>query len=63
MFEAIRDAPSTENWLCHRSLSLAHYPTKRRAENDFVLLTHHRIFIPECKGGRQKSPRGHLVLR
>ena len=58
LFETIRDAPNTENWLCLHSLSLAHHATKRRAEIDFVLLTHHGIFILECKGGRLKRRRG-----
>ena len=58
LFETIRDAPNTDHWLCLHSLGLAHHATKRRAEIDFVLLTHHGIFTLEAKGGRLKRRRG-----
>ena len=58
LFETIRDAPNTATWLCLHSLSLAHHDTKRRAEIDFVLLTHHGIFILEAKAGRLKRRKG-----
>lgn len=58
MFEVIRDAPNTERWVCRHSLRLAHHETKRRAEIDFVLITHHGIFVLEVKGGRIKRQRG-----
>ena len=58
LFEVIRDAPNTDNWVCLHSLGLAHHDTKRRAEIDFVLLTHHGIFVLEAKGGRLKRRRG-----
>ena len=58
LFQTIRDAPNTATWVCLHSLSLAHHATKRRAEIDFVLLTHHGIFTLEVKGGRLKRRRG-----
>jgi len=58
LFETIRDAPNTDHWLCLHSLGLAHHATKRRAEIDFVLLTHHGIFILEAKAGRLKRRKG-----
>ena len=58
MFEVIRDAPQTERWVCFHSLGLAHHDTKRRAEIDLVLLTHHGIFVLEVKGGRIKRRNG-----
>ncbi|MBW1905280.1 MAG: NERD domain-containing protein, partial [Deltaproteobacteria bacterium] len=58
IFEVIRDAPNTDNWVCLHSLGLAHHETKRRAEIDFALITHHGIFILEVKGGRLKRRAG-----
>lgn len=52
MYEVIRDAPGTEQWVCLHSLGLAHHETKRRGEIDFVLLTQHGVFVLEVKGGR-----------
>jgi ATP:corrinoid adenosyltransferase len=52
MFEVIRDAPDTDRWVCFHSLGLAHHPTKRQGEVDFVLLTRHGVFTLEVKGGR-----------
>ena len=51
MFEVIRDAPDTEGWVCFHSYALAHHPTKRHGEVDFVLLTRHGVFALEVKGG------------
>jgi hypothetical protein len=58
MFEVIRDAPNTDKWVCFHSLGLAHHETKRRAEIDFALITHHGIFALEVKGGRLKRRKG-----
>lgn len=52
LFEHLRDAPRTEDWVCLHSLALAHHETKRRAEIDFLLLTRLGVFVLEVKGGR-----------
>ncbi len=58
IYEVIRDAPGTEHWVCLHSLGLAHHERKRRAEIDFVLLTHHGAFVLEVKGGRISRRNG-----
>lgn len=52
VFDLIRDAPGSEQWVCLHSLGLAHHAKKRRAEIDFLLLTPSGIFVLEVKGGR-----------
>lgn len=52
LFNVIRDAPGTDDWVCLHSLGLARHATKRRGEIDFVLLTRQGIFVLEVKGGR-----------
>jgi len=52
LFEHLRDAPGTEDWVCLHSLALAHHESKRRAEIDFLLLTRIGVFVLEVKGGR-----------
>lgn len=52
IFELLRNAPNTEDWICLHSLALARHETKRRAEIDFLLLTKQGIFVLEVKGGR-----------
>lgn len=51
LFEVIRDAPGTEDWVCLHSLGLARHARKRRGEIDFLLLTLKGIFVLEVKGG------------
>ncbi|MCC7083421.1 MAG: NERD domain-containing protein/DEAD/DEAH box helicase [Pirellulales bacterium] len=51
LFEVIRDAPGTEDWVCLHSLGLARHASKRRGEIDFLLLTRKGIFVLEVKGG------------
>ncbi len=51
LFNVIRDAPGTEDWVCLHSLGLARHATKRRGEIDFLLLTRKGIFVLEVKGG------------
>ena len=58
MFEIIRDAPDTDGWVCFHSYGLAHHPTKRHGEVDFVLLTRHGVFVLEVKGGRISQTDG-----
>ena len=58
LFKIIRDAPDTDHWVCLHSLGLARHQKKRRAEIDFVLLTHHGVFALEVKGGRIKCENG-----
>ena len=52
MFQIIRDAPDSDDWVCFHSFGLAHHPTKRHGEADFVLLARHGVFTLEVKGGR-----------
>jgi hypothetical protein len=52
LFNVIRDALGTDDWICLHSLGLARHATKRRGEIDFLLLTRHGIFVLEVKGGR-----------
>lgn len=58
LFEVIRDAPGTEDWVCLHSLAIAKHETKRRAEIDFLLLTRQGIFVLEVKGGRISRDEG-----
>ncbi|HIO56647.1 MAG TPA: DUF2075 domain-containing protein, partial [Candidatus Marinimicrobia bacterium] len=58
LFKRIKTSPKTEDWICLHSLGLAHHPTKRRAEIDFLLLTPDGVFVLEVKGGRIKRERG-----
>jgi Nuclease-related domain/AAA domain len=51
LFDVIRDAPETDDWVCLHSLGLARHATKRRGEIDFLLLTRKGIFVLEVKGG------------
>ncbi len=51
LFDIIRDAPGTGDWVCLHSLGLARHATKRRGEIDFLLLTRKGIFVLEVKGG------------
>lgn len=58
LFEVIRDAPGTEDWVCLHSLGLARHASKRRGEIDFLLLTRKGIFVLEVKGGGVARERG-----
>lgn len=52
LFNAFRDAPGTDDWVCLHSLGMARHLSKRRGEIDFLLLTRKGIFVVEVKGGR-----------
>lgn len=52
LFDTLRDAPGTEDWVCLHSLGLARHDFKRRGEIDFLLLTRRGVFVLEVKGGR-----------
>ena len=58
LFEVIRDAPGTDDWVCLHSLGLARHARKRRGEIDFLLLTRKGIFVLEVKGGRVSREGG-----
>ena len=58
LFNIIRDAPETDNWVCLHSLGLARHATKRRGEIDFLLLTRKGVFVLEVKGGRVSRHEG-----
>ncbi|XZE33750.1 NERD domain-containing protein [Pirellulaceae bacterium SH501] len=58
VFDWIRDAPGTEDWICLHSLGLSEHDSKRRGEIDFLLLTRIGIFVLEIKGGRVARENG-----
>lgn len=58
VFDWIRDALGTEDWICLHSLGLSEHESKRRAEIDFLLLTRIGIFVLEVKGGRVARENG-----
>lgn len=58
LFDVIRDAPGTDEWVCLHSLGLAKHATKRRGEIDFLLLTRKGVFVLEVKGGRVSRANG-----
>ena len=58
IFNVIKNAKRTENWLCLHSLGLARHNTKRLGEIDFVLITSYGVFVLEVKGGRIKRQGG-----
>lgn len=58
VFDWIRDAPGTEDWICLHSLGLSEHDSKRRGEIDFLLLTRLGIFVLEVKGGRVARENG-----
>lgn len=62
LFELIRDAPGTDDWVCLHSLALARHDTKRRSEVDFLLLTRKGVFVLEVKGGRIARQSGVWVF-
>jgi len=62
LFEVIRDAPGTGDWVCIHSLALARHDTKRRGEIDFLILTRKGVFVLEVKGGRVARQGGTWVF-
>jgi len=58
VFDWIRDAAGTDDWICLHSLGLGEHESKRRAELDFLLLTRVGIFVLEVKGGRVARENG-----
>ena len=58
VFDWIRDAPGTDDWICLHSLGLSEHESKRRAEIDFLILTRIGIFVLEVKGGRVARENG-----
>ncbi|QDV68101.1 Nuclease-related domain protein [Rosistilla carotiformis] len=58
VFDWIRDAQGTEDWICLHSLGLSEHESKRRAEIDFLLLTRIGVFVLEVKGGRVARENG-----
>lgn len=58
VFDWIRDAPGTDDWICLHSLGLSEHDSKRRGEIDFLLLTRFGIFVLEIKGGRVARENG-----
>ena len=61
IFNVIKNAKRTENWLCLHSLGLARHDTKRLGEIDFVLITSHGVFVLEVKGGRIRRQGGNWI--
>lgn len=58
VFDWLRNASGTEDWICLHSLGLSEHESKRRAEIDFLLLTRLGIFVLEVKGGRIARENG-----
>ncbi len=58
LFDWIRSAPGTDDWICLHSLGLSEHDSKRRGEIDFLLLTRFGIFVLEVKGGRVARENG-----
>lgn len=58
VFDWLRDAPGTEDWICLHSLGLSEHEAKRRAEIDFLVLTRFGVFVLEVKGGRVSRANG-----
>lgn len=61
MFNVIKTADRTDNWVCLHSLGLARHDTKRLGEIDFVLVTTHGVFVLEVKGGRISRQSGAWI--
>lgn len=61
MFNVIKNAERTDNWICLHSLGLARHDTKRLGEIDFVLVTMHGVFVLEVKGGRVRRQSGTWI--
>jgi hypothetical protein len=62
VFQLIRDAASTETWVCLHSLGLARHEQKRRGEIDFLVLTPDGFFVLEVKGGGVERRNGRWVF-
>jgi hypothetical protein len=62
LFEVLRDAPNTDDWVCLHSLGLARHHTKRRGEIDFLVFTRKGVFVLEVKGGRVARRDGGWVF-
>ena len=62
LFEFIRDAPGTDDWVCLHSLASARHDRKRRGEIDYLLLTRKGVFVLEVKGGRIAREGGVWVF-
>jgi hypothetical protein len=58
MFDVIRNAPGSDEWVCVHSLGLARHDYKRRGEIDFALLTPEGVVVLEVKGGRIERSGG-----
>lgn len=62
LFELIRDATGTSDWVCIHSLGLAQHVRKRRGEIDFAIVTPEAVLILEVKGGRVERRSGVWVF-
>ena len=58
IFEWIKSAPGSENWICMHSLAIAKHNTQRAGEIDFLLITNHVVLVLEVKGGRVERSEG-----
>jgi hypothetical protein len=61
LFDVIRDAAGTDDWVCVHSLGLARHSTKRRGEIDFALIMPEGVVVLEVKGGRVERRGGYWV--
>lgn len=61
LFNVIRSAERTDNWICFHSLGLARHDYKRVGEVDFVLVATYGVFVLEVKGGRIRRDGGSWI--
>ncbi len=58
IFEVLKRAQGTEEWICLHSLALARHGYKRRCEIDFIVITRKAVLALEVKGGRINRKEG-----
>ncbi len=58
VFQWLKSAPGTDDWVCLHSLGLAKHETQRAGEIDFLLVTRHAVLVLEVKGGRVNRGNG-----
>ena len=62
MFERIRDAGESSQYICLHSLGIARHERKEYAEADFVVIGPLGIFCIECKGGSVSRSGGTWTI-
>lgn len=62
MFERIRDAPRSDEYICLHSVGVASHERKAYAEADFVVVGPEGVFCIEAKGGEVKRRNGVWLI-